>query len=233
MIFDFYIENETAAAWYGLSNRQTPERDWCFDQIKRGWTIIDCGAHHGMMTVFFSRCIGSAGRVIAYEALPSNAAVIAKNVSLNHCTNVTVRPVGVGDRAGKFWVDYNASNTVVLEDAKYNDGRQVEIVRLDDDLSVNLHVNFIKIDVEGYELEALRGMCRILRQRPFLDLEIHNFLFRDRSASLRAIRETLAPLGYNFQILPEPSDQPSALIEEFDAAYLAQFDNPHLFCLPS
>ncbi len=233
MVFDFHIENETAAEWYGTSNRQTPERDWCFDHIKPGWTIIDCGAHHGMMTVFFSRCVGSTGSVIAYEPLPANAAIIEKNIALNHCVNVAIRPVGVGDRAGRFSIVYNATNTVVLSESMQYCDQSIEIVRLDDDLPADFHVDFIKIDVEGFEVRALHGMSTLLKQRPFVDLEVHNFLFAERSESLRIIRDLLEPLNYKFQLQPRPNDQPLTQTEELDTAFLASCDNPHLYCVPS
>src|SRR5581483_7494883 len=121
-----------------------------------GSTVVDCGAHHGMMTVLFSKAVGPQGRVIAYEVLPENASVIRQNAVLNRCDNVTVRPVGIGAAPGSLTVTENASNTVVLGDAASGE-RIVEIVRLDDDLPAALNIDFIKVDVEGHDLEALQG----------------------------------------------------------------------------
>ncbi len=71
--FDFHIVNEAARSWYdGSANQYMPERDWCWKHIHPGMTIVDCGAHHGMMSLIFSKATGAQGKVIAYEALPSN-----------------------------------------------------------------------------------------------------------------------------------------------------------------
>lgn len=230
--FDFYIANETGRSWYdGSPNQHMIERDWCIDRIRPGSTVVDCGAHHGMMTVLFSKAVGPQGRVIAYEVLPENASVIRQNAVLNRCDNVTVRPVGIGAAPGSLTVTENASNTVVLGDAASGE-RIVEIVRLDDDLPAALNIDFIKVDVEGHDLEALQGMPRILAQRPVLDLEIHNFLFFDRAATLAAISTILEPIGYRFQIMPTIAEQPSMPLSRLDISYLARFDNPHVLCTP-
>ena len=77
--FDFHIEDETGKLWYdGSPNQWMPERQWCLDHIQAGFNILDCGAHHGMMTVLFAKKTGPAGRVIAWEALPTNAHVVEK-----------------------------------------------------------------------------------------------------------------------------------------------------------
>jgi FkbM family methyltransferase len=231
--FDFVIANEVGKSWYDSSTQQyLPERGWCLSKILPGMTIVDCGAHHGMMTTIFALATGPKGKVIAYEALPTNADVIVNNAKLNGLANVTVRGVGVGGTAGKFAVANNESNTIVVSNTSGDGENIIEIVRLDDDLHDGLKVDFLKVDVEGHEVEALRGMQRIIARKPIIDLEIHNFLFKDRNASLRQIAAMLD--GYEFSVLGEILD--NSIMKDFGRVFpidfLEGFENPHVLCTP-
>jgi FkbM family methyltransferase len=173
-----------------------------------------------MTTVLFGLWTGPSGRVIAYEALPWNADVVRQNVILNGLNNVEVRAVGAGDRAQRFTASSNQHNIVVrqagLVRSEGSDKVEVQLVPLDDDLGRGAKPNFLKVDVEGGDLQALRGARRLLRSRPTVDLELHNFLFEDRTKScLRSFRST----GSTWTGVP-------------DLDWLATLDNPHVCCIP-
>jgi len=226
--FDFLITNDTAKLWYdGSPDQFLPERQWCISQIKPGFTIVDCGAHHGVMSVIFALAAGPTGKVVSYEALASNAEVIRRNASLNGLANIDVRPVGVGAVAGRFSAEVNASN-IVINSKTY--AGTIDIVRLDEDLPQLTKVDFLKVDVEGHEVQALRGMKRIIGQRPIIDLEVHNFLFANRVKSLRKIAKMLG--GYTFSVLGDILGSTVDLGQHFDIDYINSFDNPHVFCTP-
>jgi FkbM family methyltransferase len=232
--FDFIIKNETGKSWYdGSPNQSMPEREWCADHIRPGFNILDCGAHHGMMAVLFSMLVGPGGKVTAYEALPSNADVITENVVINKLTNVLVRGVGVGAASKRVSISNNSTNTIVVNNKSGVDLQEIEIVALDSEFKAEERVDFIKIDVEGYELEALRGSIKLLEQRPIIDLELHNFMFSNRVAHVTAVMSIIKRFGYRFEVFPEIFDKPVDLGETFDATWLAQFDNPHVMCLPT
>lgn len=234
--FDFHIEDETAKLWYdGSPSQWMPERQWCLEHIEEGFNVLDCGAHHGMMAVLFAKKAGPSGKVIAWDALPANAQVVEKNVKLNGLSNVTVRPFGIGARRASLTFERNSGNVVVKNsDVTIGSGatETIEIVALDDDVDPNIRVDFIKIDVEGSDLEALKGARRILSQRPIIDLELHNFIFDDRAKTLRAIFEILDRIGYAYEVLPEVFSDIVKIDGKIDLEWLAGYDNPHVFCLP-
>lgn len=244
MVFDFYIANEVGKSWYDVSPQQyMPERQWCAEHLKPGMTVVDCGAHHGMMSVIFSQAVGPSGRVIAYEALPSNANVIKENARLNGLRNIEVRPVGVGDKKARVPFDANYSNSVTSREKSYSHGLLANLFRrkpaeetirtviLDDDLPRGLKIDFLKIDVEGFEVEAMKGMRRTIAQKPIIDLEIHNFLFKNRAADLSRLGAALA--GYRFTVLGDIFGEMKYMGASFDIEYLMQFENPHVFCEPT
>lgn len=238
--FDFLIADETAKSWYDHTPDQTlAEKIWCRDHISPGFHVVDCGAHHGMMSVLFSRWAGPQGRVTAYELMPSNRKVIAKNLKLNRCTNVKIRPCGVGDRSGNVMflpssgnanIHLRGGNAAITH--RIPRPSSVRIVALDKDLA-GQRIDFIKIDVEGAELAVLRGARQIIAEsRPTICLELHCTYFQDREAD--AIREAFDLVGANYAsaALPDILGEVRA-VTVADADHLASFDNPHVFFVPT
>jgi hypothetical protein len=79
----------------------------------------------------------------------------------------------------------------------------------------------------------LRGAQRVVRQRPFIDLEIHNFLFRDRLSTSEQIFGILPAKNWKYEVLPTITDRATVPIEgALDFHWLSKFDNPHVFCTP-
>jgi len=237
--YDLWITDPVAEAWYNGSERHdTRETSWCLAHIREGMKIADCGAHHGCFTVVFSKAVGPTGGVWAWEALPKNAAVIEKNLTLNQCTNAIVRPFALGNERKRMPLLASDSGNTVLarQDAQETDETdtiEVECVRLDEEVARDIRVDFIKIDVEGSDLQMMRGAQRVLSQRPIIDLEIHNFLYQDPRATLAEMFGMLAPLQYVYSVLPSPDDgavQPAGW--NIDLSELASYYNPHVFCLP-
>ena len=95
------INNLFAKGW--VEKRvQWPELEWVARHMLRpGDTVVDCGANNGFTTVFFAKCVGPQGRVIAFEPLPRNSADVAQNVQLNGLENVDVRQQAVGRQQGE------------------------------------------------------------------------------------------------------------------------------------
>jgi FkbM family methyltransferase len=235
--FDFLVADPEAANWYDSDpDQRMPEREWCRAHVRPGDVIVDCGAHHGLMTVLFGLWTGPSGRVVAYEALPFNADIVRENVRLNRLANVEVRPVGVSDRAKRITAA-NIKNNIVIDDAgivKLEDNPvEVELVRLDDDTDPGFKADFVKFDVEGSDLQAITGAQRILRSRPTVDLELHNFLFEDKAKTLDAIFQIMNPSSYRYEILPEVDSPALVQVESGlpDLDWLATYTNPHVFCL--
>lgn len=251
MTFDFHIANEVGKEWYdGGQDQHMPERQWCRERLKTGMTVVDCGAHHGMMSVIFAKAVGKSGRVFAYEALPSNADVIQANALLNDLDNIIVRPVGVGAKNGSAGIEKNQGNVVVQRGADLARRSPLQMIRqlfrppapaavvreeiavvsLDEDLPQDTNVDFLKIDVEGFEAEAIDGMRKTLAQRPIVDLEIHNFLSDEPRSDLQKLADALS--GYHFTALGEIFGQMKDMGTSFDIEYLLGFKNPHVFCEP-
>src|SRR4030095_6099777 len=138
----------------------------------KGDTFIDIGAHIGRYTLISSRRVGTIGKVIAIEADPENFKILCRNIELNNASNVTSLNATVysdkrrimfykSDKLGN-----SIYNTLLSERLGYETFLEVETDTLDK-LIESIHIkpeniNWIKIDVEGAELEVLKGATNIL-----------------------------------------------------------------------
>jgi len=146
-----------------------------------GVAAVDCGANIGVHTVEWARLLHGSGTVLAFEAQEKIFYALAGNIVLNNCLNVTARHCAVGAGCGTAEYDepdYNAPasfGSVALGGAAQQGGagrrKRVEMVSLD---SLELpRLDFLKIDVEGMELDVLEGAAASLaRFRPQLIVEV-------------------------------------------------------------
>ncbi len=155
---------------------------------KEGEVVVDVGAHIGRYTLISSKRVGPKGKVIAIEAHPSVIKMLNRNIKLNRLTNVTTLNYAVYSKETKIKlydhrkeVDATIYNTVMTGRVK-DRGEFVEVDAntLDNLLQQNginaEDVNWVKIDVEGAELEVLRGATNVLSKSKNIALmvEIHN-----------------------------------------------------------
>ncbi len=134
-------------------------------ELKPGQTALDVGANIGILTMELAGLVGLSGSVHAFEPDPENAALLKKNAGLNGFSQVRVRQAAVGDKktTANLFLNEDHRGDHRLYDSK--DGRkcrEVEMVRLDDELKELERLDFIKMDIQGYEGRALDGMKGLL-----------------------------------------------------------------------
>jgi FkbM family methyltransferase len=137
--------------------------------LRNGSTFVDVGANVGVYTAWASRCVGSRGRVLAFEPLPTTRECLEQVISLNALDNVQVAPKALGAEKGTIglWVVPHASGlTSAVAPVDQSSARRVEVPMstLDDELALpgGASPALVKIDVEGYEIAVLRGAMRTL-----------------------------------------------------------------------
>jgi FkbM family methyltransferase len=144
--------------------------------VKPKGVVVDCGAHIGLFTL---RCLKSldAAFVVAIEPNPLNARLLRINLLMNGVDKFLLIEAAAGsfssDEVKLFLDDLSSRSSVVRETAKHISVKQV---RLDDVASILTQcIDFIKIDVEGAELEVLRGASELIkRDKPVLVIETGN-----------------------------------------------------------
>ena len=146
------------------------------DNIKEGHIVIDVGANIGYYTLIFAQLAGTTGKVFAFEPEPKNFELLQKNVKVNDYSNTINENYAVSDSNGNVSL-FLAKNGIVghrISNFDINlNSILVKKITLDDYFTkLNLidKINFVKIDVEGFEFGVLKGMTRIIEKSKNLKL---------------------------------------------------------------
>jgi FkbM family methyltransferase len=185
----------------------TAEQQFWSDLNLSGMTVYDVGAFHGLLTLLFA---SRARAVVCFEPNTQNYNRLKENLTLNGIKNVEVRKVGVGSRAGSCRMvgsplmpgGASVDGKTIEELLRAGVGTVVEeipIVTLDEEIPrASLPApDFIKIDIEGWELEALRGARNTLEMhKPTLFLEMHGETIREKRRKVAEIVAFLWEINY-------------------------------------
>lgn len=140
-----------------------------------GWVCLDIGANVGAISLLLAKVVGPHGKVIAVEPGPPNVARLRKNFDLNPAlaarTEIVACGMG-GNRKELWWAEEeeNPGNAILAQEGTH----RIPVDTIDDLVRERTlgRVDFIKIDVEGMELEVMQGSRRTLQQfRPILYFE--------------------------------------------------------------
>jgi len=167
-------------AGYVLGTADYDEQQWFADHVASGSTFYDIGANVGFFTLVAAKIVGADGFVVAFEPLPANVRQLEKNVTLNALTNVTVIPKAVGSIEGLagFAVGDDGRDNSRLSEGPAEGAGEIEVPVTTVDAAVREHdlrmPDVLKIDVEGSEIEVLRGALQTIRRsRPLIVAEVH------------------------------------------------------------
>ncbi len=135
--------------------------------VKEGDVVLDIGANIGYYSLLFAKLVGKKGKVYAFEPEPSNFALLIKNINANGYNNIVPINKAVSDKDGKVKLYLEKENFGAHK--IYNDSNEkknsieVDSVRLDSFFqNKNKKIDFIKMDIEGAEIKAIKGMQNII-----------------------------------------------------------------------
>lgn len=171
-----------------------------------GSTFVDLGANEGYFTVLGAACCGSAGTVLAIEPQMRLLDIIAENLRLNNIQGVRIANVAVTDHSGTAVLhlasDTNSGSSGLHRVTKYKVPTQdVKATTLSQLLSEERiqTVDLLKVDIEGFEYEALLGSKDLFKQQRVraLALELHPWILRARGKDIDDITSMLRICGYS------------------------------------
>ena len=144
-----------------------PERRFFERSIAPGQVVVDVGANQGIFALLFSRLVGPEGRVFALEPAPALFVALDENCRINAASNVTRLQTAAGEtrsvgvlRCSRFNRGDNR-----LTDSLNGPSVSVAIAPLDEILPTE-QVSLVKIDVQGYELNVVKGMEAMVGRSP-------------------------------------------------------------------
>lgn len=201
-----------------------------------GKTIYDIGGYEGVVTIYFASATGENGRVITFEPNPGNYSKILENVNLNMFTNVDVRQVALGKKSGEATLAFQPSgfSSGSIQDdiqkqilqKKRSETVQVQIDTLDNQININNlpEPDFVKIDVEGLEMDVLLGMTDTIKNyKPKLFIEIHGVDIQKKIDNVKRVVKFLTTNEYS--IYHVESNKSNITISNAEIA-----KEGHLFC---
>jgi FkbM family methyltransferase len=175
-IYRMLIATDEGWRWYDNLQSSEAHLAQSLGMIRSGDIVLDCGCNQGFNALIYSDIVGESGKVLAFDPFPANIAIGRFNAELNDRRNIDFVEAGV-------WAERATASVSVLEqcvsltDANAPDLISIDLISLD--TYAALKPSYLKIDVEGAEIDALAGAQEVISQAPTMYIEIHpNFLPR-------------------------------------------------------
>lgn len=173
--------------WYFGKDREARTMERLAKIVRPGEVVFEVGGHIGYLSQYFSKLVGQSGRLVVFEPGTNNLPYLQRNIELK--PNVQIERTAVSDHEGEaifYQDDITGQNNSLLPDYRGADGVgkshsmtlnrhevKVRLVTLDGFVGLNaIQPDFIKMDIEGHELGALRGAINTLNKVRGLMVEV-------------------------------------------------------------
>ena len=168
--------------------------------LRKGNIVVDIGANIGYYALMESRLVGKDGTIYAIEPSPTNIEFLNKNIKLNNCKNIDVYQIGMGSKEGlvKMYISphSNLNSLIPLKNKKIIKVIDINTTRLDTFLEDKRYPDLIRMDVEGYEYNIIKGMKNTLKVKKPLKLfiELHPHVMKKEQTVY--VLKTLVKYGF-------------------------------------
>lgn len=207
----------------GMMKAKYPELFYLQQLIKPGFICIDIGANVGYYSTMLSRLCGDTGHVHAVEPVQLFQSVFNRNMRVFNCTNVTLHPVALGGSTSAITMGtpvidgvFRHGLTHVVEAGEDTTGMHTYSVNMErpDDLFASLQrVDFMKCDVEGYEVFLMPHFTNLIAKfKPLIQIEISS------ESNRESIMQLFAPFGYH------PYKLQAGILEKMTATEAATYE---------
>jgi FkbM family methyltransferase len=188
--------SSTNGCWLGTYERHMQRL--FREHIRPGATVFDVGANAGFFTLLASKLAGDSGRVYAFEPLPRNLEFLERHIRLNELANAHVAALAIAATSGEahFRIAQHASMGGLSEEGDL----RVVTASLDDLIATGpaTRPDFIKMDIEGAESDALRGAKELLSGGPLtIALSTHGWQQHETCWAM------LADAGFKLDLLKD------------------------------
>ena len=219
------------------------EQEFCKKILRPDMTVFDVGAHIGQFTLLFASLVGPSGRVFAFEPCESTVRRLKAHIALNGFSNVVAEQVVAhathGGHVGLniFPQGYSAWNTLGNPTmfSRGHPNQRVEPIDQEVVPTVTIdaycqhlgirHIDYLKIDVEGAELDALKGCSELLKQRAirYIQFEVSQAMVEGMGRDSSDVFRFLIDFGYRCHPISESGDllPPVMITDAFFANFIA------------
>lgn len=174
--------------------------DGMISEVVKSKAILDIGSNIGNHTLYFLNECG-AKYVYCFEPAIDTFTILRKNIEINHLENkTTLFNVGVGRKSGDAVIASSKDRNTAYTKIAVSEKGDIKIVSIDE-LEIAESIGFVKIDVEGFELEVIKGMQKTLkRDKPVVLIEIWD-------ENLDEINKIMLSQGYKVHVLEKRRTQ--------------------------
>lgn len=216
-----FLGNRLSLSLYVLGSFEPNELVFMQAALAPGMVVVDGGANDGLFSLFAARRVQANGLVLAVEPSTREFARLTANVELNDLSNVRLVRVALGSHVGEAMLavaeageagmnalgsEVSSSSPAVRTDAREN----VPLTTIDAliDRFELRRLDFIKLDIEGSEVDALAGaLAAISRFRPTILLEVESARLACQGRTKEDLIRTVTKLGYELWVFDAGSAQ--------------------------
>jgi FkbM family methyltransferase len=159
--------------------------DYLISNVKPSETIIEIGANVGYYTTLLAKLVGAGGRIYSYEANKDVYDLANLSLKMNELSKiVTIKNIAISDRKGVVEFSYLEPSAEANDIVNIGGGhistensicsgekvKRVKAISLDEDLNDIKNVDWLRMDIEGSEILALKGAKRIIKSSPNLKI---------------------------------------------------------------
>ena len=233
-VWDFTVTAPTFDRWLYLwmhrLGRMGREEAAFFQKVIRpGMHVVDVGANVGLYSLLLARCAGPAGQVYAFEPDALMAGALRRNLAANNVTQAEVFEYAVGSATGTAVLQRNAMNSgdnrlgTTTGTALHSEQASVRVCALQDALQ-GRRLDFIKMDVQGWEGEALRGIAGLLDANPGVQIyfEFWPHGLRLAGTEIAQLAATLRDLRLHVTLADAGPDAPAVDLLALDRSLAAK-----------
>ncbi len=232
IVLDLDINDWIQQNLYFLDQYEEKEIRFLESLLKPGDLFIDVGANIGLFSLVASAIAGESGKVYAFEPYSKNFDKLLHHVHLNRLGNVVAERLAVSDKSG--WIDIRANDDdnndgmISAYVDRYTSFETVPTIDLDQYIKdkIKQPIRFVKIDIEGGEYLAVKGMSTTLaKDHPVVMVEINPDILSKTSFTPAMIEDEFFRLQYSKyflglkgQLLTEraPGDSSHNYVFKFD-----------------
>ncbi len=198
-----------------------PHMTRIFEQFVRPkMQVLDLGANMGYFSLLAASFVGPAGHVYSWEPSPENVRLLLASKQLNQFSNIEIVQAAAGAKSGLLKYFPNFSNGLVMQigDEPAEEAVSAETVmalRVDDYIPRDTKIGFLKIDVEGFEYEALSGALDTIRRNlPIIATEFSpKALLRASGISGEEFLQFFIRLGYDLSVIDKYNLAPGSVAD--------------------
>ena len=217
-------------SWYhnfsSLTGRTEPDvNSWFAKTVREGETWLDIGANYGYTALSLAGLVGPAGRVFAFEPKLATCGYLSETVRINGLSQIAVVPLALGTPKFLELRQFQTSGSMVVGFGTATGPSETVLVAELDWLWPRISgdrrlIDGIKIDVQGMELDVLKGMKRVLTTyTPKLIVELHPGVDRD------ALLDLLEGCGYCRLGMPVYDSADTLYRDNLSYAFTAQVNS--------